>query len=328
MNPSISFVCCIDSGWLEEQTIRMIQSLRTWGGRFANCPVFAVTARRSVPLRSETLKKLKELNVQYLRFSEPAEYDWFPYLNKPRALLIADPHITTESVCFLDSDLLIIGEPDCLVLQDGEDFLACVTDAIGGSQGDGHPLEPYWQEFCTTLGVDIDALPWVETEIDHQRIRTHWNGGVVVYRRSSNFIASFYKAFVQVLNACISSKVCGIFFTEQVVLAIMVIKEGLSWRNLPLSHNYEISMSIYSEYYDEARFKDARIVHYHDGMGPKFMSQFTELIKQTHPEVAEWLYSIGPIENRSPLLSRLAAKFMESGRKRKWAAYEKTCKCV
>ena len=55
----ITFVCCVESGSLESQTIRMVESLRRYGGKFANAPVIAVTPRFGAPLSKATLQVLK-----------------------------------------------------------------------------------------------------------------------------------------------------------------------------------------------------------------------------------------------------------------------------
>ncbi|NJP10886.1 MAG: hypothetical protein HC866_16570 [Leptolyngbyaceae cyanobacterium RU_5_1] len=108
----------------------MITSLRKWGGQFADAPVFAVTPRFGPPLSAKTLQVFEKYNVKHLRVSKKLEYDWFPYTNKPRSLVIAEPYITSEFVGYLDADLLILNEPNQFLLNDGEDFAACVTEKL------------------------------------------------------------------------------------------------------------------------------------------------------------------------------------------------------
>ncbi len=42
-NLQIMFACCFESGWLEDQTVWMIESLRRWGEQLANSLMSAVT---------------------------------------------------------------------------------------------------------------------------------------------------------------------------------------------------------------------------------------------------------------------------------------------
>jgi len=53
---------------LENQTVRMIESLRRWGGRLRESPIFAVTPRIGPPLSRQTHRSFERLGVEYLRF--------------------------------------------------------------------------------------------------------------------------------------------------------------------------------------------------------------------------------------------------------------------
>ena len=110
--PSISFVCCVKSGILEGATVRMIESLRRWGGAFARAPVYAVTPRYDAPLSRATHENFKRLDVRHLYLACKTPYSWFKYYNKPIALDAADAVADTETIAWLDSDILIVGEPE------------------------------------------------------------------------------------------------------------------------------------------------------------------------------------------------------------------------
>src|SRR5205085_1505515 len=65
--PQISFICCVESGPLEDQTVRMVESLRRWGGRLAEAPVVAVTPRFGPPLARTTRRALDRLSARHVR---------------------------------------------------------------------------------------------------------------------------------------------------------------------------------------------------------------------------------------------------------------------
>jgi hypothetical protein len=63
----IAFVTVIEPiAALETQVLLMIESLRTWGGRSANAPVFVVSPRLRPPLKSSTLAQLKRLGATHI----------------------------------------------------------------------------------------------------------------------------------------------------------------------------------------------------------------------------------------------------------------------
>jgi hypothetical protein len=71
VSPQITFfVCCVESGALEGQTVRMVESLRRWGGQFANAPLVAVSPRLSSPLSRETHRAFERLQVEYFSFMQ------------------------------------------------------------------------------------------------------------------------------------------------------------------------------------------------------------------------------------------------------------------
>src|SRR5919199_5589638 len=123
VSPQITFVCCVESGSLEAQTVRMIESLRRWGGRFANAPLVAVTPRFGSPLSHKTRQTFERFNVEYLQFQAKSRYPWFQYLNKPNALVAVEERSTSECIGWLDSELLFLDEPNQPLLNEGEDFV-------------------------------------------------------------------------------------------------------------------------------------------------------------------------------------------------------------
>ncbi len=44
--PALTFAFCVEAGGFESMTLRAVQSLRRFGGRFAHCRVIACTPRR------------------------------------------------------------------------------------------------------------------------------------------------------------------------------------------------------------------------------------------------------------------------------------------
>ncbi len=327
-NPEITFVCCVESGALEAQTVRMVESLRRWGGRFANAPLVAVTPLFGPPLSDKTRKTFERLNVEYLHFQAKSPYPWFKYLNKPNALVAVEERSTSEYIGWLDSDLLFVGEPDQLILNDGEDFVACASDKNIGTTGPGDPFESYWKEICQVVGIDICDLPWVTTQMDEKRIRLYWNSGVFVYRRRTNFAKHHLDISLQMLDAHIANYNAGIFFTDQVALGLAMVKMGLSWRALPYSHNYTMSPLIHDQWYNQQQLKQAKIVHYHDSMWPSAWPEFINCLSLTHPEVAFWLQSIGPMQNEAPVQWRITKKLLGHFRAKEELAYKKLCRVI
>lgn len=324
----ITFVCCVESGSLESQTVRMVESLRRYAGRFADAPVMAVTPRFGPPLSSRTLQAFDALNVTYLRSPIKTNYTWFKFLNKPLALVTAEAHLTTEAVGWLDSDLLFVGEPDKLDLLPSEDFLGFpVEDKEMGTTGIGDDYEPLWQEFCRVLEIEIDDLPWVTTAQTQQRVRLYFNGGIFVYRRLTGFAKTYLDVCLQLLETRVRTSAAGynVGIKEMSAIGFAVVKLNLSWRSLPYSHDYVMLSTTHDEWYSEALLQQACIVHYHDAMWIPFWSVFLSCMQKTHPAVGAWLAALGPMKNDASVQWRLVGKVLKTLRSRAEIAYNQSC---
>jgi len=325
----ITFVCCIESGALESYTVRMIESLRRWGGCYSMSQVIAVTPRFGSPLLRTTLNKFKELNVTYVRSTPKTGYSWFKFLNKPLALVVADSYINTDLVCWLDSDLLIVDEPTELGLNSEESFAGFpVEQKEMGTEGEGDPYEPVWQEFCHILDIDINTLPWVITAETHQKVRLYFNGGIFVYRRSSDFS----KLYLEFCTKLLGSRIIGRSsdyndgLKEMISIGFVVEKLGLKWKKLPYSHDYVMSSKTHNKWFKEKNLNEAKIVHFHDSMWPHFWPTFLECMNKTHPEVGKWLEAKGPVENKAHWQWRLLNRLLISLRKKQEHKYQKNCR--
>jgi hypothetical protein len=312
MASRISFVVCVESGVLESMTVRAVESLRLFGGRFAESPVFAVTPRPGWRLNKWTTRRFRELGVEHVRLASPRRFSWYHYLNKPVALATAESVAQTELVAFLDSDTVVLQEPEALDLEAGVDFAASVSDVeLGATTGPGHPNEAAWEEICVLVGLVPDDLPWVRTWLDEARVRLYFNSGVLVYRRSQKLGARQLKVLTRVFNAGIELPGSASRMVEQVVLAPLVVSDGVPWTALPFSHN---STMISLLDYKAEHLRDARILHYHDSMSPDHWPQFLERIETERPEAASWLREVGPIASPATPLARAAGEGLRIAR--------------
>src|SRR4051794_39348667 len=124
MANSICFVACVESGPLEAQTVRLAESIRRFGGALADEEILAITPRFGPPLSQETRRRFRELNVRHERLASHPKYAWYHYLNTPIALAAAEGLTQADVICWTDSDLLFMGEPSELALDDSTDFIA------------------------------------------------------------------------------------------------------------------------------------------------------------------------------------------------------------
>jgi hypothetical protein len=321
---ALTFVCCIESGPLEGMTLLLVESLRKWGGAFAQCKVVAVTPRFGPPLGRATHKGLAQLGVEYLRVSDRNKHAWFGFLNKPYAIAIAEERATTPCLAWIDGDILVVGEPTELALKDDEDFAACAFDRNIGSTGPDDPFDRYWQKVAEVFQISVDSLPWIVTEQEKTRIRLYWNSGLFVWRRSVGFAHQFLEDCKRLLESPVASAEAGIYFTDQVTLGITMVKMKLRWRALSYAYNYALGSKI-NHLYDPAKFRETHIVHYHDVLWPHSWDESMRRIKEDRPDVHDWLQQHGPLRVSSPWPHRALGRVLRYFRERKVLAYQAKC---
>jgi hypothetical protein len=330
MSPSITFVCCVESGPLEVQTVRMVESLRRWGGSFAEVPVIAVTPRAGPGLAASTMETFRKHRIRYVREESTSPWRWFKFYNKPLALASAEKLADTDAVGWLDSDMVVAGEPSLLELAPGEDFLGCASDKEMGTSGPDDPFHPLWQANCRALGIDLDALPWVSTEREGQKIRVYWNGGIFIYRRTTEFGRHYLETCTRLLDARNRTTVSGfsIGINEMSAIGLAMHLRKMAFRALPFSHDFIMSSLTHAKWYREEQLRTAKMIHYHDAMWPWFFETFVQCLKATHPPIAEWLSALGPMRNEASFPRRIWAKLLKRSRERQERAYVDSCRPV
>jgi hypothetical protein len=311
--PSMTGVVCIESGILEPLTLRMVDSLRRFGGRFADVEIVAVTPRASPPLARETLQRMSELGIRRIRIHPRNPYSWHHYMNKAEAIACVEEQVSTEAIAWIDSDIIFMGEPNGLSLPAGIDFLASAPDAgVIGSRGVTDPNDPFWQRAAALIGKKADDLPWLETGDGHL-VRFYWNAGLYVYRRSTRFGHEFLSDFKIFLDRRVAKTHSQVHFMDQVVLGLTVIRLGLAWRALPDTSNFPVC-SFLPENYDPTKVREVSILHFHDSMSPELWSKLLYTIDPAHPEIYDWLKPQGPVIPPSSMTSRLGREFLRLAR--------------
>ena len=296
--PSFAVVTCVEAGMLEDQTVRMIDSLRRFGGRAAGAEVFAVQPRAGAPIGRATRAAYDRLNVTFVRAKGDADFAWYKMLNKPVAVLEADRRTSAEVVCWLDADVVLAGEPTDLMLPADVDFTACPTERNIATTGPGDPLHPFWQAMCAAVGLDVDRLPWVTEQRTGVPVRAYFNAGVFSYRRASGYAAAYLDACHKLMRARIELSTDGVYYHEQTAAGLAMVTAGCRWRVLAETHNYEVSKHL-TAHMTPAKLAAARVIHYHQSMRPDYWAGFLDLLRPTQPAVADWLAATyGPLQHR------------------------------
>jgi hypothetical protein len=290
----MTVVACVEAGDLEPKTIRMVESLRRFGGRFADLDVVAVTPRMGPRLAPETRRRMRDLGIQHIRFRPKTRYVWHHYMNKAQAVMAAEQVAETDSILWIDSDIIFLREPNDLELPDGVDFLASAPDTgLIGSHGSDDPHDAFWSRCASLIGRNVGDLPWLTTGDGH-RIRFYWNAGLFVYRRSSQFGREFVADFEKAMDVGVARNHAQVHGMDQVILGLTVLRLALNWEAVPATSNFPV-ISFLPHNFDPVKVQPVDVLHYHDSMSPELLPRLLETLRPAHPEVSDWLAPQGPL---------------------------------
>lgn len=266
----IAFVFCVESGWLEAQARLLVGSIRTFAGRFARSPIYAVQPRGGPTLAKETTECFTEAGVIHRVGTWNDEHSELPTCNKVYAMALVERETNADCVAFLDTDTVILGEPALFDLNDDYDLALQITArGLGGTAGPGDRENQYWQtvfQACSIVeGPDINTVNPVPS------YRGYYNGGLVVARRNC-LLGERWLEFLRRIDPLTQEKR---HFLDQYSLAAVAASVPGRVRQLPPSYNYNIRRR--GEFPSDLRSIDLGElihVHYHNSFSrPGFLAK-------------------------------------------------------
>jgi hypothetical protein len=176
----IAFLICVEANRLEPQARLLCESIRTFGGRYRQAPILAVSPRPALALDPAARARLEGLGVTYA--VEPLNETGSPYgpINRIVAGAWAETFSARPYLALLDTDIVLVGEPELVRAGVG---IRPVDIKGSASSGAGDPQDAYWTRLCRLGGIDPSRLPTITTTIDRVPIRASYNGGFTVVRR-------------------------------------------------------------------------------------------------------------------------------------------------
>lgn len=295
--PSTTFLYCAESGYFEAQTVLAIECLRKFGGKFSDCPVLVVTPRIGPTLTRPTLDRLKDLGAMYVRETIPNPYPWFHFMNKAITATIAEQKVDTEQIIWLDSDTLIVSEPNMLYLEPGYDIAISSTDKNIGTTGPEDKNECYWRALGEYMNQDIEQFPWVKTEFDQERVRLRVHSGVFSFRKDIRLGKKWLEACTKILDSKVAYSKSLPFPGDSVAFSFAAVGLKASIKLIPLTYNYEMMPS--SPMYSTDRVSEAVVLHYHQTLTNSLTSQwFLAETSKFLPDLYEWIHDRVPLNTK------------------------------
>lgn len=325
----LTFVCCVEYGRLEQQTLLMVESLRAFGGNLSSSRVLAVKGRRGPALAPSTLRAFERLNVEFVDAKDGENlHPWLNYTNKVVAVQIAERLAKTDTIAWIDSDIFVLGEPNGLLLN-GEEAFSARREWLPPAmfKGDAH-YEPYWRGVCQVLGTSLEDVPWLATDGRRAEQLAYFNSGLFSWKRGSGLADAYYSAFSTLLRSKLATPEGQFFTADQVILSPIVARLGLKWRELTPDQHNMVFQGLISGPAAAPSMAKSSIVHYSRSMEHPHREEFLQRLVIERPEFANWLtnYLAAHEQNDSGSMStnKIVAKILRLARGMQYRLYDRS----
>ncbi len=307
----ITFMICVEGNVLGSQSLLLCESLRRFGGAYANCGIWAVSPRPEFPVAPAVEQALQALGVRVIALPLNTTGSTYGPINRIVAGAWAESHMTTPYVGILDTDTVFVRPPAFLEADAG---VRPVDHKGTASAGVDDPKDVYWGDVCELGGISLDELPLVQTTCCKTNIRASYNAGFLIARRSLGILAQterlFFETFRRNLRPTPSAtqiyasagktgaEAASWWGSSQAALSAAI--SGRASDILLYGNAYNIPLHIFAEtrqrlFSVRHRFPfetgDAVLVHYHYLAAEKHRARFLKSLRQIRcpPHVVKWI---------------------------------------
>jgi len=228
----VVFGSAVTSASAAAQLCLLAKSIRRYGGRFANCPIWAFVPAQLLRLPEERVEAFAQLGVRTMECEIEPVAQGFPFASKVMASAMAEDLLggRDEILVWMDPDSIIFQEPEVLLLQPGKE-LGCrpVDHTLIGSPAD-LPVDDFWQTVYLRNGIIGERLFSMVTSTDQIRIRPYMNAGFLVVRPKQGVLRRWRACFVDALAANVFERyyekdILYKIFLHQAILAGVVLSQ-------------------------------------------------------------------------------------------------------
>jgi glyoxylase-like metal-dependent hydrolase (beta-lactamase superfamily II) len=307
---SLAYVTYIQWDYQEYIAAILVNSIRRWGGAYADCPVYVVLAD---PER--TGFRIKDKNVIFvpLTISDPVR----SFTLAAKAFAAAKIEEMTSgkvgSLVWLDPGTIILRPPEEYDLKAGSAAAVAPVHFINTGQAETEAIDAYWGPIYKRCGLDLKKLFTVETFIDGKKVRAWLNCGMFSVRPERGLFREWAKVLEEFINdrdyqrTAITDRGHRTFLHQAVISTLIVSRlERREIHMLPRGYNYPIFChdldftTLTGDTYKIPPHKRARTLN-------ELTSVFIESLFAEHPD---WVKFIPPADE--PLKSWLIDEYENS----------------
>ena len=188
----------------------MIESLRTFGGRFKEASVWVYLTEGLLASESEHLGEIESLGGSFMLAQAPEEATWFYLARKVFASAEAEAEATGKAdiLAWLDVDTLFLQEPGEFILPKGKSLGYRPVMHRNISPLYDEPLDGFWKRAYGEMAVPESRLFPMITVADGDKIRPYINAGCLVVRPERGLLRKWAETFPLLYKDPVLKEMC------------------------------------------------------------------------------------------------------------------------
>jgi hypothetical protein len=259
----IEIIICTEKGYLESMSKLLISSLREFGGRFQDVPIYSYQPRKKFKISSDTISFFKKNNVENVDIELNHKFQQYPLANKPLACAHREMHTDADILVFLDTDMFFFNEPTEFIEFENADVILRPVDVKNiGTQNSKDENAFYWNKLYNLLNVKSHRN--IKTTVTNEDIYEYYNSGCIVTLTKNNLFNTWRENFLKIMDAEIRPDL-GLFFVEQSALSATISQMELVVKHFSKEYNYPIHLEhiMKNKEYVVRNFDSLVCIHYH-----------------------------------------------------------------
>ena len=209
----------------------MIDSIRTFAGRFKDAPIWVYLTEGLLASESEQLEEIESLGAEFRLGQAPDEATWFYLSRKVFASAQAEEAAAEKAgiLAWLDVDTVFLQEPSEFVLPEGKSLGYRPVTHRNISPLYGEPLDDFWKRAYEDMSISQSLVFPMSTVADGEPIRTYVNAGCLIVRPERGLLRKWAQTFPLLYKDPVLKEMCRQderkrVFIHQVALAGAILE--------------------------------------------------------------------------------------------------------
>jgi hypothetical protein len=246
--------CFITDGQRPEPFI-LADSIRKFGGKFADSPIWAFTITKEEDFPKAALEQFISLDVQLIFFEPDHDVNTkFPFIDCVNAAATAESLVINKSkfLVWYGVNSIILKEPIDFILKENKNLgYRPVHHTLIGSIYD-EPIDPFWEIIYDKCNVSEDSIFPMKTHVDHNILRPYFNSGFLIVRPERLLLQNYWRKYKELYNdpvfdAFYKKSDLYITFIHQAVLSGLILSTLDHNEICELSYNYNYPLHLHDE---------------------------------------------------------------------------------